>query len=251
VKSIKPKKLILNGDIVDVWQFKKKYWPKTHMKVVKHIINLASKDTEVIYITGNHDEILRKFDGLQLGKFSIVNKYECTLEGAKTWFFHGDVFDIVIQNSKWLAVLGSVSYDLLIRLNQVINKLRKYAGKPKSSLSKSIKNNVKKAVSYINSFEETAARVAIPMGFSHIVCGHIHQPEQRIISIDNEHIQYLNSGDWIENLTSLEYNHGKWSIYRYNDTDYTNDDDTTEAHEEITELNNKDLFKKMYQEFFL
>lgn len=246
LKSINPKKLILNGDIIDIWQFKKKYWPKSHMKVVKHIINLAAKNTEVIYITGNHDETLRRFDGLELGKFSITNSYKCTLDGKKAWFFHGDVFDVIIQNSKWLAVLGSISYDVLIRLNHTINKVRAWFNKPKSSLSKRIKNNVKKAVSYINSFEETAARTAISKGFSYIICGHIHKTEHRIIQIDNKKITYLNSGDWVENLTALEYNNKTWSIYKHSDYTY---EETTDEIELITEITTKQLFNNMYHDF--
>ena len=103
LRSVKPKILILNGDIIDIWQFSKRYWPRVHMKVVEQIIRLASKRTKVVYITGNHDEMLRKFNNLKMGNISIVNKFELDLDGKKAMIFHGDVFDVIIQNSKWLG----------------------------------------------------------------------------------------------------------------------------------------------------
>ena len=118
LNSIAPKKLILNGDIVDIWQFSKRYFPKSHLKIIKKIINMASKGTEVIYITGNHDELLRRFSDTKMGNFSIVDKLILDLNGQKAWFFHGDVFDLSIQNAKWLARLGGYGYDFLILMNR-------------------------------------------------------------------------------------------------------------------------------------
>lgn len=246
LKSIKPEILVLNGDIIDIWQFKKSYWPKSHMKVVKHLINLAAKGTQIYYVTGNHDETFRRFVGAELGNISICNQLELELEGKRAWFFHGDVFDVVIQNSKWLAVVGSVSYDLLIRVNHIVNNISKLLGKGKVSLSKKIKDNVKSAVKYINNFEETAARVAIQKGFDYIACGHIHHADKRVISIPGEgEILYLNSGDWVENLTALEYNNQAWTIYQHEDKQ----DDMNEELDVLTELDNKQIFKLMLKDF--
>jgi len=114
LNSIEPKHLILNGDIVDIWQFSKRYFPKSHLKVIKKIMNFATEGTKVTYITGNHDEMLRKFSDTTIGNISIVNKKVLDLDGKKAWFFHGDVFDVSIQNAKWLAKLGGYGYDLLI-----------------------------------------------------------------------------------------------------------------------------------------
>ena len=121
LNSIDPKHLILNGDIIDIWQFKKRYFPKSHLSIVKKIMDLASNGTEVTYITGNHDEMLRKFNETKIGNISIVNKLVLNLDGKRAWFFHGDVFDISIQNAKWLAKLGGWGYDMLIVLNSIIN----------------------------------------------------------------------------------------------------------------------------------
>ncbi|MBW1296057.1 UDP-2,3-diacylglucosamine diphosphatase [Aquimarina litoralis] len=215
LNSIKPKVLILNGDIVDIWQFRKRYFPKPHLKILKKIITLASKGTEVIYITGNHDEMLRKFSDTTMGNFKLVDKLVLELDGKKAWFFHGDIFDASIQNAKWLAKLGGWGYDMLILLNQFINWFLVRLGREKFSLSKKIKNSVKKAVKYINDFEEVAAELAIQNKYSYVVCGHIHQPQMRIYEDKNGSCLYLNSGDWIENLTSLEYHDKEWKLVHY------------------------------------
>lgn len=213
LKSIKPQILILNGDIIDIWQFRKRYFPKSHIQVLQQILKLMSKGTKVYYITGNHDEALRKFTDLELGNFTLINKLVLELDGKKAWFFHGDIFDASIQHSKWIAKLGGWGYDLLILLNQLINWFLVRFGKEKYSLSKKIKNSVKKAVKYIGDFEQVAADLAIEKEYDYVVCGHIHQPQMKVIEQAKGSCLYLNSGDWIENLTALEYNNEKWCIY--------------------------------------
>jgi len=215
LNSIQPQKLILNGDIVDIWQFKKRYWPKSHMRIIKHITSLLSKGVPVYYVTGNHDELLRKFEGFTLGKLQIVNKLILNLNGKKAWVFHGDVFDVTMQYAKWLTKLGSIGYDLLIMINSMVNYFANLMGREKVSLSRKIKNSVKSAVKYINNFEQTAAEIAIDKGYDYVVCGHIHHPEYKEITSKNGSVMYLNSGDWIESLSALEYHKGEWSIYEY------------------------------------
>ncbi len=218
LKSINPEILILNGDIVDVWQFSKNYWPDSHMKVIQRILKMMLNGTQVYYLTGNHDEILRKFTDFKMGKLEVLNKLVLDLDGKKAWFFHGDVFDITMKHSKWLAKLGAVGYDTLILLNSAVNWFSKLIGKGKISLSKNIKNGVKSAIKFVNDFEQTAIDIAIEKQYDYVICGHIHQPQ--IKDFVNEHgkTTYLNSGDWIENLTSLEYNNGIWSINQYSDS---------------------------------
>jgi UDP-2,3-diacylglucosamine pyrophosphatase LpxH len=252
LKSIIPKTLVLNGDIIDIWQFKKYYWPKSHMKVAKYLMELATKGTHVYYVTGNHDETLRKFSGLKMGGFEIVNNISLELDGKKVWFFHGDVFDVIMKHSKWLAKIGSVSYDALILINTFVNFVSRLIGRGKVSLSKKIKDNVKSALKYINNFEETAATLAIQKGYDYIVCGHIHHPEFREIQDHKGNsIMYLNSGDWVENLSSLEYKKGKWKVYSYFDDTLLNSSniDKDELSTALVDLNNKELFKKMVTEF--
>lgn len=215
LKTINPKKLILNGDIIDMWQFSKRYWPKSHMQVVKHITSLLTRNTKIIYLTGNHDEMLRKFAGFKLGSFQIDNKVVLKLSGKRAWIFHGDVFDVTMKFSKWLAKLGAVGYDMLIIINAIVNWILKRFGREKISLSKRVKDSVKSAVKFINNFEKTAADIAIENGYDFVVCGHIHHPEIKKITTEKGEVIYLNSGDWVENLTALEYDGQDWKIYRY------------------------------------
>lgn len=215
LNSIKPKTLILNGDIIDIWQFRKRYFPKSHMAVIQKIIDMSTKGTEIIYITGNHDEMLRKFSDVQIGNFSILDKYVTELDGKKAWFFHGDVFDVSIQNAKWLAKLGGWGYDLLIVFNRFLNWCLIKLGREKFSLSKKIKHSVKKAVKFITDFEVTASDLAIDQGYKYVICGHIHQPQIRRKTNKHGTTLYLNSGDWVENLTALEYHKERWRLMTY------------------------------------
>lgn len=217
LKTIQPKAVVLNGDIIDIWQFSKRYWPTTHMMVIKHLIGLIAKDIPVYFIPGNHDEMLRKFKGFQLGSLKITNKLSLKIDGSMVWIFHGDVFDVVMKHSKWLAKLGAIGYDILILINRLVNFISKQFGTGKVSLSKKIKNSVKGAVKFINNFESVACDIAAENNYKYVVCGHIHHPEIKTVVTQNGPVVYMNSGDWIENLTSLEYNDNNWSIYRYTD----------------------------------
>ncbi|MEM1408322.1 MAG: UDP-2,3-diacylglucosamine diphosphatase [Bacteroidota bacterium] len=247
LKSIKPKKLILNGDIIDIWQFTKRYWPSSHMQIIKHITGLLSKGTEVIYIAGNHDEMLRKFIGFKLGKFSIENKVVLNMNGKKMWVFHGDVFDVTMQHSKWLAKLGAVGYDMLILLNTFANFISRLLGKGKISLSKRIKDGVKSAVKFIDDFENTAADIAISNRYDYVICGHIHRPQMRKVQNDKGSVMYLNSGDWVENLTALEYTNNDWRLYSYQEDVLAQSIKLNSKSRQ--ELNSEHLFNDMVAEF--
>jgi UDP-2,3-diacylglucosamine pyrophosphatase LpxH len=216
LKGINPKILVLNGDIIDIWQFRKKYFPPAHMQVIREILKLMEAGTLVYYITGNHDEALRKYSGTRLGNLLLDDKLVLDLDGKKTWIFHGDVFDSTTKGSaKIIAKLGGQGYDFLIWMNHWLNKLLTFFGRDKMSFSKKIKNSVKKAVAWIGDFEQTAGELAIEKGFDYVICGHIHQPQQRTITNEKGSVVYLNSGDWIENLTSLEYDKGEWNIHQF------------------------------------
>jgi UDP-2,3-diacylglucosamine pyrophosphatase LpxH len=217
LKSIKPKAVVLNGDIIDVWQFSKRYWPATHMMVVKHLTGLIAKEVPVYYIPGNHDEMLRRFRGFQLGSLKITNKLSLKVDGARVWVFHGDVFDVVMRHSKWLARLGAIGYDTLILINRFVNYISQKMGRGKISLSKKVKNTVKGAVKFINNFEQTVCDIAAENRYDYVICGHIHHPEIKNVNTKHGPVTYMNSGDWIENLTALEYNNASWSMYNYNE----------------------------------
>jgi len=239
LKSIKPEILILNGDIIDIWQFKKKYWPASHMKIIKRIFTFLSKKTKVYYVPGNHDETVRRFVGTQLGNLAIQNKVVLELGGEKVWVFHGDAFDVTMQHSRWLAKLGAVGFDLLILLNSAVNFLLLRLGRQRISFATRIKKSVKKAVSFVNSFEDTVAQIASDQGFSTVICGHIHQPADKLIQVKNGHVRYLNSGDWIENLTAQEYNDGEWTLYKHCPEDFSPEEHEPDTAELFSVLKNE------------
>lgn len=218
LQSISPQILVLNGDIIDGWQFSKRYFPAAHMAVIKEILHFVTNGTRVIYITGNHDEMLRRYSGLSMGNFILEDKFLLEIDGKSIWIFHGDVFDHSTKGSaKMLAKLGGHGYDLLILLNRSFNFVLKLFGREKISFSKKIKNSVKKAIAFINNFENIVAELAIEKKYDYVICGHIHQPEKRIITTDKGSVTYLNSGDWVENLSALEYNKKEWNIYYYSE----------------------------------
>ncbi len=247
LKSIQPGILILNGDIIDMWQFSKRYFPESHMKVIRRILKYVSNNVPVYYLTGNHDEMLRKFVDFELGSLKIDNKLLLDLDGKKTWIFHGDVFDVTMQYSKFLAKLGAIGYDTLILLNTFINFILTRLGKEKMSLSKKVKQSVKNAVKFINDFEETAGSIAIDKGYDYVVCGHIHHAEIKEIKNDKGSVLYLNSGDWVESLTSLEYHQGKWSIHQFEAQQYPNVIDEEENAEESLDLHQRMDIGKLYK----
>ncbi len=215
LSSIKPKVLVLNGDIIDIWQFRKSYFPSKHLEVIKKIISMSTKGTKVYYITGNHDEFLRKFTDLHMGNISLIDKLVLELDHKRAWIFHGDVFDASITQAKWLAKLGGWGYDILILINRFINWVLAQFNKEPYSLSKKIKNNVKSAVKFITNFENVCVELAIEKGYDYVICGHIHEPKIEFMENENGETFYLNSGDWVENLTALEYNNKKWKLYKH------------------------------------
>ena len=235
LSSIKPKTLVLNGDIIDIWQFRKSYFPKSHLKVVKKLIDFASKGTKVYYITGNHDEMLRKFSDAHMGNFSVVDKLVLELDEKKAWIFHGDVFDASVQHSKWIAKLGGWGYDYLILMNRFVNWCLIKLGREPYSFSKKIKASVKKAVKHISDFETTATDLAIENKYDYVVCGHIHEPKMIRKENKNGETMYLNSGDWIENLTALEYNKKRWKLYRYEEDYFHVEEDYFEMETKFTQ----------------
>ena len=246
LKSVNPKMLILNGDIIDMWQFSKRYFPESHLKVIRRILKYVAADVPVYYLTGNHDEMLRKFADFELGSLKLCNKLVLELDGKKAWIFHGDVFDVTMQYSKFLAKLGAIGYDSLILINTFINYILEKTGREKMSLSKKIKQSVKDAVKFINSFEETAANIAIEKEYDYVICGHIHHAEKRVIANENGEVLYLNSGDWVESLSSLEYNNGEWTIHHFDSNSYPEVSDEEEIKEENLDLKDSLDISKLY-----
>ena len=243
--SINADKIVINGDFVDIMLFNKRFWPSSHMKVIKYFLDLISQGKEIYYVTGNHDELMRKFLNFKIQNFKIVNQIVLDTAKGKVWIFHGDVFDFSIQ-TQWLTKLAGFLYDYMIIFNSWINKkIMRPLGRKRLNFSKTIKSNVKTAVQYFANFEMKAAEVAQKNGYKYVVCGHIHTPKIESFNINGEQVIYMNSGDWLESLSSLEYADNKWSIYMHKRTEqeYKGDNDSR------IEMTNKELYKDLIAEF--
>ena len=243
--TINADKIVINGDFVDIMLFNKRFWPSSHMKVIKYFLDLISQGKEIYYVTGNHDELMRKFLNFKIQNFKIVNQIVLDTAEGKVWIFHGDVFDFSIQ-TQWLTKLAGFLYDYMIIFNSWINKkIMRPLGRKRLNFSKTIKSNVKTAVQYFANFEMKAAEVAQKNGYKYVVCGHIHTPKIESFNINGEEVIYMNSGDWLESLSSLEYADNKWSIYMHKRTEqeYKGDNDSR------IEMTNKELYKDLIAEF--
>ena len=204
IRHTQSEKLYLVGDIVDGWALKNTwYWPQSHNDVVQKILKKARHGTRVFYLLGNHDEILRKFIPINFGGVEIANQIiHETIDNKKYLVVHGDQFDGIIQCAKWLAILGSVTYDFLIYFNRYINFFRNRLGYEYWSLSKFLKFKVKNAVKFISEFEKLVGNYAKQHKVDGIICGHIHHANMQHI----DDIHYINDGDWVESCTALVEN---------------------------------------------
>ena len=242
--TIDADKIVINGDFVDIMLFNKRFWPSSHMKVIKYFLDLISQGKEIYYVTGNHDELMRKFLNFKIQNFKIVNQVVLDTNEGKVWMFHGDVFDFSIQTG-WLTKLAGFLYDYMIMFNSWINKkIMRPLGRKRLNFSKSIKANVKTAVQYFANFEIKAAKIAQKNGYKYVVCGHIHTPKIESFDINGEEIIYMNSGDWLESLSSLEYVDNKWSIYMHKRTEQE-----YKGVDSRIEMTNKELYKDLIAEF--
>jgi UDP-2,3-diacylglucosamine pyrophosphatase LpxH len=209
-------KLYLVGDIIDCWAMSKSiYWPQSHNDVVQKILRKARKGTDVVYISGNHDEMLRNFDDQFFGNIEIREKaVYISAEQKPILIIHGDQFDIVMKNAVWLAHLGTIAYDFTMKLNGLVTRMRNWFNLPYWSLSKWAKYKVKTAVNFMGRYEEQLSGYAKSQQCIGVICGHIHHANIRKIN----DIDYMNCGDWCESCTALvEHYDGTWEIIRYAD----------------------------------
>ncbi|MDO1511181.1 UDP-2,3-diacylglucosamine diphosphatase [Maribacter confluentis] len=214
LSSIDPKILVLNGDILDTKKMENNYFPPAHLKVIKKIFSLAAKGTEVHYITGNHDEPLRKFDPIHMGAIKVSNKLILKLNGKNTLFFHGDIFDISLRYSHWLLHLGSIGFTTLLRFSKLKSRIFKKIGKRNKPFLSTEYQKVRDP-NLIAKFEHNVAHLAIDQHFDHVICGHSHHPKKQVIETKKGSCLYLNSGDWVTHKTALEYSFKRWKLYHY------------------------------------
>lgn len=216
LRSVRCDKLILNGDIIDGWQLRRGgHWTKAHTRFVRIVLKkLEKRDTEVVYVRGNHDDILASFLPLEFEQLRIVEDYIHESPAGRYLVLHGDIFDTVTKNFVFLAHLGDWGYRALLSLNRVYNAWRAWRGKEYWSLSRAIKARVKEAVSHVSKFEEHIAALARQRGCTGVMCGHIHTAADKRLG----DIHYLNSGDWVESLTAIvEHWDGRFELIEYVD----------------------------------
>ena len=209
----KAETLILNGDIIDGWALKRgSKWRDKHTKCIKKFFKLAQKDSKVFWVRGNHDDFLDDFLPFdsKINGITVLNEMDYTGANGKRYLItHGDILDVFITKMGWLAKIGSIGYDLALWFNYWYNEWRKWRGLPYLSVSKMIKDSVKQAVKFVTDFENYVTSVAVKNGYDGVICGHIHQPEKKVIN----DIEYLNSGDWVENMSCLvEDFDGSWHV---------------------------------------
>lgn len=222
LRSIQPRCLILNGDIIDVWQFNKYYFPKEHIAVIQEILEFAKQGVPTYYLTGNHDDALRKFVSLSFQNIHLVDSMLLEIDDKTAWVFHGDAFDHSVGGaiSRRIAKLGGRIYDWSVFFNRQLNKVLRTLKLKPVFISKKIKDSVKGAINKVNNFEQKAIELGIEKGYDYVICGHIHRPLMKRMTTEKGSIMYLNSGDWLENLTSLEYHNGKWNLFKYKEEEY-------------------------------
>ena len=243
LKSINPSKLILNGDIIDSWRFSRSYFPGTHLKVIRLLIKFLENGTEIIYITGNHDEVMRNLSGVAFQNLKIVNQLELHLNGSKTWIFHGDFYDRIIRQHKWLARTGAALYGLITISNKLINKILEFSGFRSVIIYKSIKERIKSNSKKLSGFEKKIITNAIRKDYNTVICGHTHTPVYKTITEENRSLTYINCGDWVEHCTSAEYANGTWTLRTFSQ------EDPSPMFDEPVVLNKKNLYYLMLNEF--
>ena len=195
-------RLYLVGDIIDGWRMKASglYWPQSHINVVRRVLTMTKRGTEVVYVTGNHDEFMREHSPLEIGNLRVLDEaHHETADGRRLLVVHGDQFDVITRYHRWIAWLGDLGYTILLELNRFLNAMRSRLGYGYWSLSAWLKHRVKQAVNYIGDYEDALAHHCRKQGYQGVICGHIHHAEIR----DLGGVTYMNCGDWVESCTAL------------------------------------------------
>lgn len=252
LKSIQPKTLVLNGDIIDAWRFSRSYFPKSHMKIVRQLIKMMEKGIKIIYITGNHDEFLREMGNLTLGNLQIVDQITLELNNEKTFIFHGDIIDTVIHKAKWLAKIGAAAYGFITILNKAVNSILKFLHFDSVIIYKKIKDLFGADNTNNSKFEKKLAQLAAYKNVDTIICGHTHIPLDKQLDFEGKTVRYINCGDWVENFTAAEYSKGAWSLCNYSATYKTKEKDFVISEdfdaEDIVIPSKKELYQTLFEQ---
>jgi UDP-2,3-diacylglucosamine pyrophosphatase LpxH len=216
IRHVQCDQLIMNGDIIDAWYLKSSGgWNKSHTNFLRTVLKKMEKEnTQILYLRGNHDDILDRFIPIQLDNFLITDEHIHHTKRGDYLVVHGDGFDHVTTNHPWIAHLGGIGYNILLRVNRIYNWYRHARGKENFSLSRWVKLKVKSAVSFVGKYEEQLQELARARDCKGIICGHIHSPANKMVG----ETHYLNSGDWVESMTAiLEYDNGDFEVISYDD----------------------------------
>jgi UDP-2,3-diacylglucosamine pyrophosphatase LpxH len=216
IRHVQCDQLIMNGDIIDAWYLKSSGgWNKSHTNFLRTVLKKMEKEnTQILYLRGNHDDILDRFIPIQLDNFLITNEHIHHTKRGDYLVVHGDGFDHVTTNHPWIAHIGGIGYNILLRVNRIYNWYRHARGKENFSLSRWVKLKVKSAVSFVGKYEEQLQELARSRNCKGIICGHIHSPANKMVG----ETHYLNSGDWVESMTAiLEYDNGDFEVISYDD----------------------------------
>lgn len=243
LKSINPSTLVLNGDIFDSWRFTRSYFPKTHLKVVRQIMKFMEKGVQVYYISGNHDEFIRRFQNTQIGTLKIVNQLSLELDHQKTWIFHGDLFDHVIHEARWLAKLGAAVYGFLTMLNKALNPILSVFSKKEIIIYKTLKKMLTRERNPLSKFEKAICNAAQNKKFDSVIVGHTHLPKDKKIVTPEGIFHYLNCGDWVEHFTAVEYYDHEWHLHYYEELEDMPEPDDIHIPEKF------ELYSMLFSEF--
>ena len=211
LESIDPKMLIINGDLIDIWQFRKRYFPTSHLAVLQKIIQIAASGKTVYFIPGNHDNLIRKFGDFSIGNLHFRAELEIEINNQKVWIHHGDKYDRAVRNQS-IAALGGYIYEHFILFEKGINWVLNLLGIRPIRVTKKVKAFTKQLSKKSVDFEAKAIEEAIDKQCDVMICGHTHRPQKQLIENEEQSILYLNSGDWVENLSALEFDNEKWEL---------------------------------------
>jgi UDP-2,3-diacylglucosamine pyrophosphatase LpxH len=205
---VRPRMVVLNGDIIDAWEFDRRFWPAAHAAVARRLLDMAASGVPVYYVAGNHDAVIRGYAALQLGALHIVDEVEIELDGVRHWFVHGDQIEARMGTPRWMSLIGTVFYDSLVLLDDLLGRACRWLRLRRPSSIVRIKHSLPGVASHLRRYQEHCVEAARERGFGAVVTGHVHCAGA---TLDGDRPHYLNTGDWVESLTALEYD-GGWTL---------------------------------------